>query len=287
MAFDDYVQSRRVGDATVTAINEGIMPWVPELLVPEEEWRQAIETDAGGAIRIATHVLLVQIGDARILIDAGLDDPGSSWEERWLTEYPGSTLTRGVTQALAAAGLRREDVTHILMTHAHFDHFVGLTIERGSELVPRYPNARVLLGRADWENNPEREDPDSDLAPRIGTVEKHGLLELVEGIREVVPGVTMIPAPGESPGHSIIRVSSGGENLYAVGDLFHHASEIEHLDWIVPWADAAGMGASRQRLLEDAIATDAVVVFTHETFPPWGRIARRDGGYRWERITDR
>lgn len=285
MSVDDYVQSRRIGDVTVTAINEGMMPWTPELTAPEEEWRQAIETGDDGAVPIATHVLLVQTGDAAILIDAGLDDPGSRWEERWLAEWPGSTRTPGVTAGLASIGVRPEDITHVLMTHAHFDHFIGLTAERDGELVPRYPNAHVLLGRADWENNPEREDPDSDLA-RLGVIEEHGLLELVDGVREVVPGVTMIPAPGESPGHSIVRVSSDGQDLYAVGDLFHHASEIEHLDWIVPWADAAGMRASRQRLIDDALATNATVVFTHEKFPPWGTIARADGGYQWERTTD-
>lgn len=286
MEAGDSVQSRRVGDATITAMTEGVMPWRPELTAPEEEWRQAIETGADGSVPIDTHVLLVQSGDATILIDAGLDDPGSSWEERWLAEWPGSTRTPGITAGLASLGVRPEDITHILMTHAHFDHFVGLTIERNGELVPRYPRARVLLGRADWENNPEREDPTSDLAARFGVIERHGLLDLVDGMREVVPGVTVIPAPGESPGHSIIRVSSNGEDLYAVGDLFHHASEVAHLDWIVPWADEAGMRASRQRLIDDAIATDAVVVFTHETFPPWGKIVRGDGGYRWERVTD-
>lgn len=285
MTADDYIQSRRVGDATVTAINEGIMPWVPELAVPEAEWRRAIDTDPDGAVRIATHVLLVQIGDARILIDAGLDDPGSSWEGRWLAEWPGSTLTPGVSAALAGAGLNPEDITHVLMTHAHFDHVVGLAIERGGELVPRYPNARVLLGRADWENNPEREDPDADVVTRLRVIEERGLLDLVDGAREVAPGVTMFPAPGESPGHSIIRVSSNGETLYAVGDLFHHASEIEHLDWIVPWADETEMRASRQRLIDDAMASDAVVVFTHESFPPWGKIVRRGAGYAWERLT--
>jgi glyoxylase-like metal-dependent hydrolase (beta-lactamase superfamily II) len=284
VAAADYVQSRRIGDATITSITEGVMPWAPELTVPEEEWRRVIETDTHGAVPIDTHVFLVEVGDARVLIDAGLDDPGSSWEARWLAEWPGSTRTPGVVKALASVGLHPDDITHVLMTHAHFDHFIGLTVERDGRLFPRYPNARVLLGRRDWEDNPERDDPGSDLAVRLGVIEENGLLDLVEGVREVVPGVTMIPAPGESPGHSVVRVSSNGEFFYAVGDLFHHASEIEHLDWIVPWADEAEMRTSRQQLIDDAIASDAVVAFTHETFPPWGKIVRKDGGYRWERI---
>jgi glyoxylase-like metal-dependent hydrolase (beta-lactamase superfamily II) len=279
----EYVQSRRVGDVTVTAINEGLMHWKPELNVPEEVWRQGIDADVEGKVPIDTHVLLVQSGDATILIDAGLDEPGSSWEDRWLEAYPGSVRTPGVVAGLEIMGIKPEDITHILLTHVHFDHVVGLAAERDGQLVPRYTNARVLLGRADWENASE-EHLEPEQRARIRTIKEAGLLELVDGKREVVPGVTMIPAPGESPGHSVIRVSSSGEELYAVGDLFHHGAEVEHLDWIVSWAEREQMEASRRKLLDAVASTDALVVFTHENFPPWGRIVGDEGsGYRWQR----
>jgi glyoxylase-like metal-dependent hydrolase (beta-lactamase superfamily II) len=279
-----YVQSRQVGDVTVTAINEAMMYFGVELTVPEEVWRQGIDADAEGRVQIDTHVLLVQTGDATILIDTGLDEPGSRWEEHWLEAWPGSVRTPGAVAGLASIGVKPEDVTHILITHAHFDHVIGLAAERDGRYVPRYPNARVLLGRADWENaSEEHVEPES--RARIRAIEEDGLLELVDGECEVVPGVTMIPTPGESPGHSMIRVSSNGEELYAVGDLFHLGAEVAHLDWTVPWADQEQMQASRRRLLESAASTDALVVFTHENFPPWGRVVRDDGtGYRWQRV---
>jgi glyoxylase-like metal-dependent hydrolase (beta-lactamase superfamily II) len=279
-----YVQSRQVGDVTVTAINEAMMYFGVELTVPEEVWRQGIDADAEGRVQIDTHVLLVQTGDATILIDTGLDEPGSRWEEHWLEAWPGSVRTPGAVAGLASVGVKPEDVTHILITHAHFDHVIGLAAERDGRYVPRYPNARVLLGRADWENaSEEHVEPES--RARIRAIEEAGLLELVDGEREVVPGVTMIPTPGESPGHSMIRVSSNGEELYAVGDLFHLGAEVAHLDWTVPWADQQQMQASRRRLLESAASTDALVVFTHENFPPWGRVVRDEGtGYRWQRV---
>src|SRR5436190_13792862 len=196
------------------------------------------------------HVLLVQTRDATILIDAGLDDPGSSWGESFLEALPGLVRTPGVGAGLASMGIRPEDVTHILLTHVHFDHVIGLAVEGDGRLVPRYPNARVLLGRGDWENVPE-EHLEPAAKARIQAIEEAGLLDLVDGEREVVPGVTMIPAPGESPGHSMIRVSSNGERLYVVGDLFHHRSEVEHLDWMVPWANQEQMQASRRMLLAD------------------------------------
>jgi glyoxylase-like metal-dependent hydrolase (beta-lactamase superfamily II) len=282
-AASEYVQSRRVGEVTVTAINDAIMPMEIEMTVPEAVWRQGIDVDAEGKVILAVQALLVQTSDATILIDAALDEPGSSWEDGFLEAWPGSVRTPGVVEGLASVGVTPEDVTHILVTHFHFDHVIGLAARRGGRLVPRYPNARVLLGRADWENVPE-EHLELEAKARIQVIEELGRLDLVDGEREVVPGVTMIPAPGESPGHSMIRVSSNGEALYAVGDLFHHAAEVEHLDWMVPWANQEQMLASRHKLLNDVASTDALVVFTHEEFPPWGRIVGDEGGgYHWQR----
>jgi glyoxylase-like metal-dependent hydrolase (beta-lactamase superfamily II) len=228
-------------------------------------------------------VLVVQTGSATILIDAGFEEPGSSWDQRFLEQWPGSIRTRGVVEGLGSIGINPEDITHVLVTHVHFDHVVGLATERDGRLGPRYPNAHVLVGRADWENAAE-EHLGPEQRARIDAVAEAGLLDLLDGEREIVPGVTMIPAPGESPGHSIMRISSNRETLYAVGDLFHYAAEVEHPDWMAPWADSKQMWASRRKLLKDAVSTDSLVVFSHENFPPWGRIVgNEDDGFRWQR----
>ena len=44
----EYVESRRLGEVTITAINDGAIPVPVELTVPEEVWRQEIDADAEG-----------------------------------------------------------------------------------------------------------------------------------------------------------------------------------------------------------------------------------------------
>lgn len=281
-----YVSSRQIGDATVTVINDGIIP-LPVTSVfppPEAAWIRAQgETDSNDRLNSSQMVIHIRVGDASILIDPAYDDPGSAWNDHFATKWSGLTRTPGMAAGLARSGIRPEEITHVLITHAHDDHFAGVVAEHGGHNDLRFPNARHLIGRADWEGNPRRDQPESDLATRLGAVERNGLLDLADGDREIVPGVAMLHTPGETPGHAIIRLDSGGARFYALGDLFHHPCEITHRDWASPWVDLLAMRASRERLLAEAVPTGATIIFTHEHFPAWGRIVAADGGYHWER----
>lgn len=277
-----YVSSRTIGAAVVTAINEGTVLWAPELTAPEGEWRAAMaDVDAEGRIAADHNSFHIRLDDASILIDAGLDDPGSAWSEGWLKEWPGARRTPGLPAGLESIGVQPEDITHVIITHTHFDHVLGLAVEGNGRLEPRFPHARVLIGRGDLPA--ETGDAESDIAARLRTIKQSGLLEPVDGDREVAPGLWMLHAPGESPGHSVVRLVSGDAAFYALGDLFHHACEVEHVEWAVPWAEQKTMRASRERFLHEAADRGALATFAHEPFPPWGRIVRADGGYRWQR----
>src|SRR5262249_2169652 len=100
----------------------------------------------------------------------------------------------------------------------------------------------------------------------------------------VVPGVTMLAAPGESPGHCIVRVASAGARFYYLGDLYHHICEAEHPDWVMTERDKPAMLASRRRFLAEAVPSQATVVFTHAVFRGWGGVVASAGGYRWENV---
>jgi glyoxylase-like metal-dependent hydrolase (beta-lactamase superfamily II) len=284
-APDNFLVSRQIGNVTVSIISDasGLSTIIKQLDgVPEEVWRHEVEADANGEVRLGYNVAHVRLGDASILIDLGFDDPSPT--SQW--KAPRHLRTPGVPAGLAELGVQPEAITHVLITHAHGDHIAGGSVLRNGERVPRYPNARHVLGRADWEGNPDRNRPDSHAALHLATIDRSGLLELVAGEREIVPGVTLIPAPGESPGHSIVRVQSVGETFYFLGDLFHHPCEVAHLDWVAQGRDAAAMRASRERLVADARATNALLVATHIPFPPFGRIEATAAGPRWQIAAD-
>ena len=273
------ISSRRFGDVTVTLISEGTFLWRLELQAPEAAWRRAMpEADASGAIVLGVNVAHIRLGSASILVDPGFDDPAAP-----SALFPGLARSAGLVAALRSIGVEPNTITHVLITHTHTDHFAGVTTECDGRRVARFPRARHLVGRGDWEGNSARARSDSALAVHLGTLDRLGLLTLVDREHEVAPGVTMVAAPGESPGHCIVRITGGAESCYLVGDLFHHACEVAHLDWISPGRDSIAMRASRERLIAEAVARNATVVFTHAPFPGWGRIVPDGTGYRWER----
>ena len=280
----DYIAGRRIGDAGITIISEGTIQWAPKILAPEDEVLRAMpELADSGKVTLGLNLAHVALGETSIVIDPGFDDPSSSWQRRFAEKWPGMRRSPGLAAGLVEIGVDPVRVTHVLITHAHADHFAGVTVERGERDTIRFPNARHFIGRRDWEQSPARQDPASDLTVRLGVIDRAGLLDLVDGERIVAPGVTMIPTPGETPGHCVVHVRTGSDSFYYLGDLFHHPSEVEHPDWIPAGRDLAATRASRHRIYTDAAAARAAVVFSHDRFPAWGHVMSASGRFRWER----
>jgi glyoxylase-like metal-dependent hydrolase (beta-lactamase superfamily II) len=280
-----FFDTRQVGDATVTVVSEGGLLWPPDFPASEEELRQALpEADEAGRVWLGLNVVIIQLGDALIVVDPGMDDPDSAWQRERPRAWPDWQVTRtpGLGAAMVALGVAPEDVTHVVITHPHVDHYPGVTVQRGDDLVPRFPRARHFLGRADWEGNPRRGKPGSDFA-RLELIDSLALLDLVDEEQEIVPGVTILAAPGETPGHQVLRLHSAGEVLYVLGDIVHHAAEVEHGTWAPAHADLETLTPGRQRLFPELAREDALLVTAHEPFPGWGRIVARGDGYRWQR----
>lgn len=269
------------GDATITIMNAGdmVVNMAEELNVPESVWRPLYGSSLEGGRPFPSQSVHIALGGASILVDANNYALAVSLDPAFLP--PGYTPPPGIVEQLASVGVQAASITHLVITHAHFDHYIGTTVEQDGSYVPRFPNARVYLGRADWEDQETQEalhDPNSIDSRTFAVLDRLGLLELVAGNHGLVAGVQIIAAPGESPGHQIVRVQSQGQTLYCLGDLFHHPIEVEHPDWMVKWADASTNEASRRALIEAALQEQAILVAAH--MPP-GHLEGTAANPRW------
>ena len=108
-------------------------------------------------------------------------------------------------------------------------------------------------------------------------------IELLDGEQEVVPGVFAIPAPGHTPGHLAVVVSSSHAQLLHMVDSVLHPMNLEHPAWRNVFdlnEDTAA--TTRRQLLDRAAADDASVLAYHFPFPGLGRVTNHGNAWRWE-----
>ena len=280
----EYTRTISLGSAAVSVINVGdIRLKLAETLdVPESEWRPRYGDIFEQAFTFPSQCVHIALPGASVLVDASnfalSFPPGSPYFQ------PGYQPPPGLIDQLREQGIYPGDITHLIITHTHFDHYSGVTIQNNGHYVPAFPKARCFLGRADWENPDTQlalQDPESEDSHTLGVLYRLGLLELVEGERELIPEVRIIAAPGESPGHQIVRVHAEGQTLYCLGDLYHHAVEVEQPMWMAEWASRDANIASRRALAKAALAENALLVAAHM---PVGRLERTGSGARWVTI---
>jgi glyoxylase-like metal-dependent hydrolase (beta-lactamase superfamily II) len=123
---------------------------------------------------------------------------------------------------LAAAGVSVEEIDTVVLSHLHFDHAGGATcLDEEGALVPTFPNAEYVVQRSEWVSAtagyPELRGVYSQ--DNILPLAEAGVLRLIDGDVEIVPGISAIVTGGHTVGHAAIRIESQGQTAIYLGDL--------------------------------------------------------------------
>jgi len=286
-AREELVPSRyavRIGEIDVLVVSDGVLPlptamlghnadpaaraaWLGEMFLPPDAFDWSL------------NVVLVHSGKQTILIDAGLGlDPDLN-------------LPRAgqVVKRLEAAGIDLASVTDLVLTHMHMDHIGGLLVDGVKERLR--PDLRIHVAAAEvefWESPdfthvsmpPGFPDALRTAAQRFAQ-EYRDYLRLFEDEHEVAPGVVVQRTGGHTPGHSVVRLASGGDRLTFAGDAVF-AVGFDHPDWHNGFEhDPEEAARVRVRLLRELAATGEQLVATHLPFPSVGRVAVDGDAFRW------
>jgi len=204
-------------------------------------------------------------GARHVLIDAGIDAAQTA-------------------ENLGALRVRLEDVAWVLITHADWDHVLGL-LHSDDRLA--YPNARHVLGREAWRSLERPEDPTrltaerrafcATLVDRLRT-----RVILCEGETEVAPGITFVPAPGHRAGNAAYELASRATPLLHLGDSLFQPFQVEEPDVRLEGnADEDAAIETRRRLVQRALEKEALVLASHFPWPGIGEIRQRGGRPVW------
>ena len=180
-------------------------------------------------------------------------------------------------------------MTDVVLTHMHMDHCGGLLADGVKERLR--PDLRVHVAAAEaefWES------PDfsrvsmppgfPDALRRTGKrflKEYHSQLRTFENEYEVAPGVVVQRTGGHTPGHSVVRLASGGDRLMFAGDAVFQVG-FEHPDWYNGFEhDPEEAARVRVRLLRELAANRESLVATHLSFPSVCHVAVDGDVFRW------
>ena len=267
-----------LGDLTVTVLNDGYLQGSLDLVtgIGKEE---AGSLQAAGfraeAARLTLNAFLIEKqGEKPVLIDTGMG------------AQAGETLGR-VPAALAAAGVAAEAIGTVLLTHLHPDHAGGLVHGDGSAA---YPNAELVVHAdeaAHWlpdealSRAPEAARPYFEGARKAVAPYASRMRTMTGG--EVLPGITAVPLPGHTPGHTGYRIVSGPKVLLMWADIVHlPAIQFKQPEAGVAFdVDGDGARAVRKRILDEVSSDRTFIAGAHLEFPALGYVARDGAGYRF------
>jgi len=261
-------ESIGIGNCRCWTLADGELLYPGSLVLPPEG-------QPPGEMWVPYAGMLVETGSVRILIDTGAGALGPK--------------TGKLPESLRAAGFSPDDIDMVIFSHGHPDHIGGLG---------QFPNAGVVMMRKEfefWTAAETQAKLEAGAMYGLGPFEQmmaaaiRDLLEpardrlrLLDGPAEIAGGVLVFPAPGHTPGHAAVLISSERQQLLYVGDAIIHPAQFEHPDWLCAF-DLAGEDTigTRKELLDRA-STDQCLLAASHLPGVAGAVEGRQSRYRWE-----
>src|SRR6202163_2666391 len=133
-------------------------------------------------VDIAMIVWLIRGGGHNILFDSGFH------RESWLKDFPMNDFVRP-DEAVKLAGVKPEEITDIVISHAHWDHLGGIDLFAKAAVWIQKEEFRYYTGEA-WQAGGQHGGIDAEDVKELVRLNTEGRLRLVDGDNvEIFPGI--------------------------------------------------------------------------------------------------
>lgn len=266
-----------VGDVRVTALNDGMLEasvdWLTHInpLEAASLLRVGYRADPP---RITINAFLLRWHGHTVLVDTGCG------------KGMGPTLGR-LRSSLAAVGVALHDIQTVLLTHLHPDHVGGLVDDDGHAVLP---GAELIAHEAElvfWQDDAVLAKAAQDMQGHIRLARTvlaayRGRVRMLR-TGEALPGISAVPLPGHTPGHTGWLISSGSGTLLIWGDAVHMPGIQFARPGVGVGFDVDGGQAieTRKRIMDVTASDRLLVAGMHLDFPAFGHVVRSGDGYAY------
>lgn len=243
--------------------------------VPKVLWERSNPPDEKNRIPMEARALLLKSPGCNILIDTGNglgkdfvakygEKLGNKFAEMYAMDDSGPSLLK----SLAAHGLKPEDIHHVILTHLHFDHAGGATTEKDGKLVPTFPKAQYYVQRDNLmtATTPNLRERASYYAANFQPLLEAGVLKVLEGPQEILPGVSVIVSNGHTLAQQVVKVTDGTNTLLYCGDMVPTSSHVK-TPWLMGYdLHPLTLMEEKQKYLSEAADHSWYLFFEHDPY---------------------
>jgi len=274
----------RIGNVEVTVLSDGfrMVPLDGYIMNASKEEIAAALRDAGlptDRVKNTYSPIVLTTGGKRVLFDTGNGEAALK---------PSNGERGTLNNHLVAAGIDRNAIDIVVISHFHADHVNGLL---AADNKPAFPNAEIKVPEVEWKfwmDDGEMSRASKGRMSELFANNRRVFDALGRKVtpyawdKEVVPGVTAIGTPGHSIGHTSYVVASGRDRVFVQSDV----TNVPYLFACHPgWQaffdqDPAQAEATRRRVYEMLVVEKLKVQGFHHPFPGIGRVEKDGVGYR-------
>jgi glyoxylase-like metal-dependent hydrolase (beta-lactamase superfamily II) len=255
--------------------------------VPKVLWEKTNPADENNRIQMEARALLLISPTQKILIDCGIGSDfnekygeklGSKFAEMFAIDRSGATLEK----SLAVYNLSNDDITHVILTHLHFDHAGGATSVVNGQLVPTFKNAQYFIQKENLAvaRAPNLREKASYYPANFEPLVDAGRLTILDGdIENILPGVSVVVSHGHTRGQQMVKVCDSSHTLLYCGDVVPTSTHIR-LPWVMGYdLNPLELIEEKRKILIPAARDRWLLFFEHDPVTDVATIQENKGDF--------